>query len=265
MSFSSKVKQEIFKAEGPRHCRIAALSAILDIYGSNESSEFSLKTDNSLIAGKFWQILETDFDGDINNALLACGGGLAVKSECCKRAYIRCAFLCSGTMADPKKAYHMEFGTNPSHIDEMGALFEFFDLSPKIHRRKSAHILYFKEAEQIATILNIMGAHVALMEFENRRVDKEVNNSINRMSNALAANEDKIIRASAKHIVDIMDIQKMAGMAVLNENLARVAKLRLDNPLASLEDIGKMLKPPISKSGVNHRLKKIADIAEKYR
>jgi len=168
-------------------------------------------------------------------------------------------------MADPKKAYHLEFATIKANLNKLNSLFDFFNLNAKTHIRKTSHILYFKEAEQIATILSIIGAHIALMEFENCRIGKDVNNDINRVSNATAANEDKVIKASAKHVADIMDIQRLAGLAVLNDGLARVAKLRLDNPLASLEDIGKLLSPPISKSGVNHRLKKIAQIAERYR
>ncbi|MCL2397017.1 MAG: DNA-binding protein WhiA [Defluviitaleaceae bacterium] len=188
-----------------------------------------------------------------------------LQEECSKRAHIREAFMSNGTMADPAKAYHLEFVVNQENIDVLEQNLAFFGLASKRHLRKSAHILYLKEAEQIATLLNIIGAHVALMEFENCRVNKDVNNDINRVANAQAANEDKIIKASTQHIVDIMDIQRGGGLSALTENLARVARLRLDNPLASLEDIGKMLTPPISKSGVNHRLKKIAEIAAKYR
>ena len=263
MSFSSKVKQEVAAV---RHCRIAELAAIVDIHGETGDAS-ALRTDNSLTKSRFNEIIQTDFGGDITSesVLLACRSGHATNSECCKRAYIRSAFLCAGTMADPKKAYHMEFAANPHRIEELWSLLAFFGLSPKIHLRKSAHIVYLKEAEQISTVLNIMGAHVAMMEFENRRVDKDVNNSINRVSNALDANEDKVIKASTKHIVDIMDLQRLGGMSSLSDGLAEVAALRLDNPLASLEDIGKMLSPPISKSGVNHRLRKIGQIADKYR
>ena len=266
MSFSSRVKQEISQIAGPRHCKIAEISAIIDICGMRAGQGFEVRTENPLIKSKFLRTVEADFGGDAAGLLMACKArGLVVKSECCKRAYVRSAFICSGTMADPQKAYHMEIGVDAKHIDNLSSLFDFFGLAPKIHLRRQTHILYFKEAEQIATILNIIGAHVALMEFENYRAHKDVNNAINRVSNAAAANEDKVIRASAKHIVDIMDIQKTAGMSALNDNLVKVAQLRLDNPLASLEDIGKMLTPPISKSGVNHRLKKIGEIAESYR
>jgi len=185
--------------------------------------------------------------------------------DCGNRSYIRDAYLAGGTMANLKKAYHMEFAVNSGNIAKVNAAFAMFGLLPKHHIRKSQQILYFKEAEQIATVLNIIGAHVALMKFENYRVGKDVNNDINRQANAVAANADKIIAASAKHIKDIMDIQQMTGLSVLDAGLAQVAQMRLDNPLLSLEDIGKKLTPPISKSGVNHRLKKIAEIAERYR
>ncbi|MCL2353582.1 MAG: DNA-binding protein WhiA, partial [Defluviitaleaceae bacterium] len=137
--------------------------------------------------------------------------------------------------------------------------------SPKEHMRKTGNILYFKEAEQISTILNIMGAHAALIEFENHRVDKDMNNAINRTANAAAANEDRLISASARHIKDIMDIKSSVGLSILDANLLAVATLRVENPLATLEEIAASLNPPISKSGVNHRLKKIAKIASQYR
>jgi len=269
MSFSSKVKQEIFEHTGPRHCRIAELSAIINNMGK-AAPTFEIKTDNSLARAKFDNLTAMDFDRGssgtwVTKMLLACGGASITKSECCKKAYIRGAYLAAGTMANPVGAYHMEFAVNPDRIDGIAQIFTFFGLTPKQHQRKSQQILYFKEAEQIATVLNIIGAHVALMEFENCRVDKDVNNSINRAANAAAANADKVVAASAKHSRDILDIQNLVGLSVLDDGLAQVAKIRLDDPLLSLEDIGKKLVPPISKSGVNHRLKKIAQIAEGYR
>jgi len=275
MSFSAKVKQEIFEIIGPRHCRIAELSAIIGNSGkitpAPNTPEFEIKTENNLVRAKFDKITEMDFNRGSSGAwvtkmLFACGGATGpTKGECCKKAYIRGAYLVAGTMANPVGAYHMEFAVNPDRIANIIEIFAFFGLAPKRHRRKSQEILYFKEAEQIATVLNIIGAHVALMEFENCRVDKDVNNAINRAANAAAANADKVVAASAKHSRDIMDIQNLVGLSVLDDGLAQVAQIRLDDPLLSLEDIGKRLVPPISKSGVNHRLKKIAQIAESYR
>ena len=190
---------------------------------------------------------------------------LSIQVTCANKAYLQGAYLEYGTMVHPKKAYHMEFAAAPAQKQKLLEVFCHFGLTPKEHLRRSGDILYFKEAEQISTVLNIIGAHISLMEFENCRVDKDVNNAINRVANATAANEDKVIAASARHVKDIMDIQRIAGLSALDNALAEVARIRVDNPLASLEDIGKQLKPPISKSGVNHRLKKIAEIAEKYR
>ena len=270
MSFSAKVKREIFENIGARHCRIAELSAIIDNCGRHVPV-FEIKTENSLVRAKFDRLTEMDFNRGssgawVTNMLFACNSAAnPTKGECCKRAYIRGAYLAAGTMANPAGAYHMEFAVNPRHIDGLTEIFAFFGLTPKLHRRKSQQTLYFKEAEQIATVLNIIGAHVALMEFENCRVGKDVNNAINRAANAAAANADKVVAASAKQSRDIMDIQNLAGLSVLEDGLAQVAQIRLEEPLISLEDIGKKLVPPISKSGVNHRLKKIAQIAEGYR
>ena len=253
MSFSAKVKEEIFGIFGSRHCRMAELSAIVHIGGN-----FG---DNDLARQKLEMLIQRDLGGKRDFSEIIQNP----KSECCKRAYIRGAYLCVGTMAHPKKGYHMEFAAAPDYKAYLMEIFGFFGLAPKEHFRKTGHILYFKEAEQISTILNIMGAHVAMMEFENCRVGKDVNNAINRAANAAAANTDKVIAASVRHIRDIMDIQRLAGLSVLEADLAEVAKIRLDDPFASLEKIGKQLERPISKSGVNHRLKRIAEIAEKYR
>lgn len=199
---------------------------------------------------KVKQEVKRSFSGDIS---------------CANKAYLQGAYLEMGTMVHPKKAYHMEFLIMPSHKQKLLDTFAFFSLSPKEHSRNAGDVLYFKEAEQIATILNIIGAHVSLMEFENCRVNKDVNNAINRVANAAAANEYKVISASVRHVKDIMDIQKLVGLSALEPGLAEVAKIRLDDPFATLDDIGKRLSKPISKSGVNHRLKKIAEIAKKYR
>jgi len=271
MSFSSGVKHEILENIGPRHCRIAELSAIIDNCGKFDVV-FSMEG-NIFSQAKFNKLAEIDFKQDFTNSmekvLQACGRtGNQIgptKAECCKKAYMRGAYLAVGTMADPRGAYHMEFAVNSDCVSTISEVFTFFGLTPKQHMRKSQQILYFKEAEQIATILNAIGAHVALMQFENCRVDKDVNNAINRASNAVAANENKIIAASANHIKDIMDIHNLVGLSSLGDGLAQVAQMRLDNPLLSLEDIGRKLSPPISKSGVNHRLKKIAQIAEMHR
>lgn len=187
------------------------------------------------------------------------------QSACANKTYLQGAYLEMGTMVHPKKAYHMEFSVMPTHKQKLMDVFAFFSLTPKEHFRKAGDVFYFKESEQIATILNIVGAHVSLMEFENYRVGKDVNNAINRAANAAAANEDKVISASARHVRDIMDIQRIAGLGALEPGLAEVAKIRLDNPLATLDDIGKQLSKPISKSGVNHRLKKIGEMAKIYR
>jgi len=185
--------------------------------------------------------------------------------DCENRAYIRDAYLQAGTMAHPQKGYHLEFAVTPMYKPRLLGVLAEFGLLPKEHTRSNGEILYFKEADQIATVLNIIGAHVSLMEFENCRVDKDVNNAINRAANASAANADKVIAASVRQIADIMDISRTIGLSALPKNLADVAKLRMDNHLATLDDIGKQLSPPISKSGVNHRLKKISYIAEECR
>ncbi|MCL2855577.1 MAG: DNA-binding protein WhiA [Defluviitaleaceae bacterium] len=185
--------------------------------------------------------------------------------SCWERAYIRQAYLSAGTMTDPKKSYHMEFATDQLYKQRLTDAFAFFGLSPKKFKRKGVDILYFKEAEQISTILTAMETLDALFEFENCRVEKDMNNAINRTANAAAANADKVISASVRHVRDIQDIQRIVGLSALPPNLVQIAQIRLEQPFATLEDIGTQLTPPISKSGVNHRLRRIGEIAEKYR
>ncbi|MCL2619661.1 MAG: DNA-binding protein WhiA [Defluviitaleaceae bacterium] len=187
------------------------------------------------------------------------------KDKCEQRAYIRQAYQLAGTMVHPEKGYHMEFATDPLYKQRLTDAFIHFNLSPKEHHRKGVDILYFKESEQIATILAIMDTPKALFEFENCRVDKDMNNVINRTANAQAANADKVISASARHVRDIQDIQRIEGLSSLPLELVKVAQARLENPFAPLEVIGAELSPPLSKSGVNHRLRRIGEIAQQYR
>lgn len=172
-------------------------------------------------------------------------------------------FLDKGSIANPQKAYYLQFAIKGKEelkglIDALG----HFDLQPKVMAKGRVSMVYFKDGSQIATLLNIMKAHVSLMDFENMRIEKDVRGSINRLVNSQTANDFKTIEASAKHIKDINAIDKAIGLAALDKPLEDIARLRRENPLLSLSEIAKLLSPPISKSGANHRLKKIAEIAK---
>lgn len=191
---------------------------------------------------------------------------LVVKSDCCKRAYIRGAFIASGSMSDPQKAYHMEFVYADVRLSEnVRELINFFGLHAKIVNRKGYHIVYLKEGENIVDMLNIMEAHRTLMRMENVRIVKDVRNRINRKVNCEAANISKTVRAAVRQIEDIEYISNTKGLGWLSESLEEVARLRLMYDEATLSEIGAMLTPPVGKSGVNHRLRKICEIAEQLR
>jgi len=126
-------------------------------------------------------------------------------------------------------------------------------------------VVYVKEGSQIVDLLNVMEAHVALMEFENVRILKDMRNTINRKVNCEAANINKTVKAATRQVEDILYIQEKVGLATLAEGLEEIALLRTRYPEASLKELGEMLSPPVGKSGVNHRLKKISEIAEELR
>ena len=145
--------------------------------------------------------------------------------------------------------------------EEMSA----FDIDAKIVERKKYQVVYIKEGAQIVDFLNVIGAHMALMEFENVRIVKEVRNSVNRQVNCETANITKIVNTAARQIEDIKYIQCNMGFGTLSDGLREIAELRLEYPDSSLQELGKMLDNPISKSGVNHRLKKLSNIANELR
>ena len=140
-----------------------------------------------------------------------------------------------------------------------------FDIDAKMIARKYHYVVYVKEGSQIVDLLNVMEAHVALMEFENVRILKDMRNTINRKVNCEAANINKTVKAATRQVEDIQYIQEKVGLATLAEGLEEIALLRTAYPEASLKELGEMLSPPVGKSGVNHRLKKLSDIAEGLR
>ena len=140
-----------------------------------------------------------------------------------------------------------------------------FELDARIVERRRYHVVYLKEGAQIVDMLNVMGAHISLMDLENVRILKEVRNSINRQVNCETANMGKTIQAAVKQVEDIRYIMENVGIDSLSEGLADIARVRLEYPEDSLKDLGERLSPPVGKSGVNHRLRKLSQIAEEIR
>ena len=197
---------------------------------------------------------------------LGIADSVITQNACCKRAFIRGAFLSSGSMSDPKKAYHFEIVlSNLPKAEWIQGIIQTFSVDAKIVQRKKNYIVYIKEGSQIVDLLNIMEAHVALMDLENVRILKEMRNSINRQVNCEAANINKTVTAASKQIDDIIFIRDNVGLGDLADGLEDIARLRVEYPEASLKELGAMLLPPIGKSGVNHRLRKLSMIADQLR
>lgn len=191
---------------------------------------------------------------------------IIVQNNCCKRAFIRGLFLSAGSISNPKKAYHFEIAfAEEEKAEQLKEIADTFSISGKIILRKNNYVFYIKEGTQIVDILNVMGAHNALMDFENVRILKEVRNSINRQVNCEAANIGKTVAAATKQIEDINYIKDTVGFGDLPNGLKEVAILRVDHPGASLAELGKKLSPTLGKSGVNHRLRRLCAIANQLR
>ncbi|WP_425449884.1 DNA-binding protein WhiA [Dethiothermospora halolimnae] len=189
-----------------------------------------------------------------------------IKNRCCKRSYIRGAFLGGGSISDPEKTYHLEFVTHSrEHGQDLSKIINYFELNSKIVVRKDNYVVYLKEGEQIVDLLNIIGAHSALLKLEDIRVLKEVRNNINRIVNCETANLSKTINAAIRQIENIKYVDKTMGIESLPDKLIDIARLRLEHKGASLKELGEMLSPPVGKSGVNHRLRKIEKIADKIK
>ena len=187
-------------------------------------------------------------------------------SKMSSKGLIRDAFMQSGSISDPEKFYHLEIVfTEYEDAVRIQKMMEGFALDGKIVERKGHYVVYLKEGAQIADMLRIMEAPMALMEFENIRILKEMRNSINRQVNCEAANLGKTISAAVKHVEDINFICSKVGLEHIPESLAQTAKVRLENPEATLKELGELMDPPLGKSGVNHRLKQLSAMADDLR
>lgn len=189
-----------------------------------------------------------------------------IKKKCCKKAYLRGIFLGSGTISNPEKGYHLEIVCQSEFLaNDVKKLINGFSLHAKIVNRKKSFVVYLKESEQITDLLILMGAHSQCLDFENIRIVKEMRNKTNRIVNCESANLDRTVNTASRQISNIELIDKNRGLAFLPEKLREVAILRRENPEASLAELAELTRPPMKKSGINHRLKKIDEIAEKMR
>lgn len=277
MSFSSDVKEELARQYSKsRHCQIAELSAMIMQEGriSMDSLALSFETENPILIEKYAILMKRAFDIDISKALdsqsckkiIEAIQGLYLEKTCCKRAFIRGAFMASGSMTDPNKGYHFEIVCRtPEQASRLQELMREFETEPKIIERKNYYVVYLKEGSQIVDMLNVMEAYVSLMNLENVRILKEMRNSVNRKVNCETANISKTVNAAVKQIADIELIRDTDGLDSLPMPLREMAMVRLEYPETPLKDLGKYMDPPVGKSGINHRLRKLAAVAEAIR
>ncbi len=187
-----------------------------------------------------------------------------VSTNAKKKAFLRGGFLGAGSVSDPSKTYHLEIvSKSREDVDVLCYAMNSFSLGAKHIERKGSQIAYLKDSEKIADFLTVVGAHRSLLEFENIRVLKDVRNNVNRVVNCETANMDKVLDASFRQQDAIRKIDETVGLSKLSENLREIATLRMKYPEDSLTELGKKLTRPLGKSGVNHRLKKIIEIADK--
>ena len=209
------------------------------------------------------KLLGNDRTPQVSDALV---NQMVVQRNCCRRAFIRGAFLCAGSISDPEKFYHFEIvcGSKAKAVQLM-ELIQSFEVDAKIVQRKKYYVVYVKEGAQIVELLGIMGAGVSLMNLENVRILKDMRNTVNRKVNCETANINKTVNAAVKQVEDILYIRDTAGLDSLPENLEETALFRLEYPQASLKELGALLSTPVGKSGINHRLRKICSIANELR
>lgn len=261
MSFSGEVKAELAKQiDNKRHCQLAELAAIETF----AADHMHLAEKRRLLTKKlFGELPAEQLQQQIDRTLQAQREQLLSRT-CCKRAFLRGAFLASGSISDPQKSYHFEIVCQEqSQAQLLQELYHAFELDAKIVQRKKYFIVYLKEGAQIVDALNVMGAYVALMNLENVRIFKEMRGSVNRIVNCETANINKVVGAACRQVEDIRYIQNKVGLDELPPALREMALIRLEYPDSSLKELGELCDPPVGKSGVNHRLRKLGEIAKK--
>jgi len=290
MSFTSEVKENLLLINNDSTCcELSFLAGMMCFTGNVKIGEhtmsYSFSSENPKITEKIDELVKKNFGS--NTVLRAKGAGKTIiiedafdvlyglgiikkgdigfslpdelRSDCCRRSFVRGAFLAGGSVTAPQKRYHLEFVTPHFALNgQFQSLFSHFDIPSKWLIRKSKYVTYFKDNEIISDVLAMIGATDAVIEINITNMEKSIRNDLNRQSNCDFANMDKTIAAGFEQAKAI----KKIGLDNLPENLKALAKLRLENKELSLADLGQLLEPPISKSAVNHRMRKIMEIAK---
>ncbi|MGG3799095.1 DNA-binding protein WhiA [Metabacillus fastidiosus] len=308
MSFASETKKELTNLELKPCCVKAELAALIRMNGSlsfsNRHIVLDIQTENAAIARRIYTLIKRQYEVTVellvrkkmrlkkNNVYIVrlnenargiledldiLGENFTfirhiskdlVKKKCCRRSYIRGAFLAGGSVNNPEtSSYHLEiFSLYKEHNDSLCELMNTFQLNSKTLERKKGFITYLKEAEKITEFLNVIGAHQALLRFEDVRIVRDMRNSVNRLVNCETANLNKTIGAALRQVENIEYIDERIGLDALPDKLREIARLRVEYQDVTLKELGEMVSSgTISKSGINHRLRKLDEIAEQLR
>lgn len=298
MSFSSDVKKELAGLPPERACCRAALAyGLLEFGHAFSGAEISIQTEHEPVAALYSELVAEvcGTDKPPVQALARRGGFYIVavegeearrrvlerfghtardvtvrlnranlECESCAAALLRGAFLACGAVTNPASGYHMEFSVPYYNLcRDLLALLGELGLRAKQVCRKGTQVAYLKESEQIEDCLTLMGAPGASLELMGVKIVRDIRNNANRVANCESANIDKTVAAAAVQLRALRRIEEHGGLELLPEELREVARLRADNPDMSLRELGEALAPPLSRSGVNHRLRRIVEFAEK--
>ncbi len=299
MSFSNKVKKELVSAMTDKDKKFACLYGMIIFCKKFNESEISFQTESNIVAEIFLDFASEVFKGNVkfkkeiferrNSSCLysfSLKDSIQIKkvSEVFKiditqreidlknidnnnlSAFIAGAFLGCGSITNPNNEYHLEFVIPTEQLySDMSAVLTSIGLENKLVMRKNSYVLYFKESENIEDILTFMGAQGSTLELMNVKILKDMRNRANRVFNCDIANCNKTIEAAARQRQDIEFIDKMVGIENLPHTLKEIAFVRMENPELSLKELGELLDPPIGRSGVNHRLKRLTAMADQLR
>ena len=283
MSFSSDIKEELSKIKNLKDREILEaefLGYILTGNTSNSNDFLEFITENEFNIEKFYKILfnlEIEYEPDTRGKVFVATirktenvqnlMNLKVDSnEEIKKSIVRGCFLGAGSVTDPNKQYHLEICfEEKNNVEYILNICKEFGVYLKLLENKNKYQLYIKDGEEISKFLALIGANRGVMSFEDTRITKEIKNNVNRLVNCETANLNKIVNAAVDQINDIKLIQNLKKFDELPDYLKEIAIVRLENPHASLKALGELLEKPIGKSGVNHRLQKIHEIAEELK
>lgn len=278
MSFSKELKEEISKIENLSNKEAVKYELIGYLMSSNitkENQKIKFSTENEYNINRFSRLLNNvnidNYDIELQGKIYIITVKKLEKLPNMQmtnltqeqiKCIIRGAYLGAGSINNPENKYHLELGTRKKEdADILVNLLQMFDIKSNIISKKNEYAIYIKDGEEISKFLALIGANKSVLKFEEIRVQREMNNKINRIVNCESANLNKTINASIEQIEAIKKLKENKKFEKLNDSLKEIATLRLEHPNASLIELGQMLKVPVGKSGVNYRLKKIMEIA----